>query len=444
LHDLYKKTISECARAGLRYPALYSLLTVRSARKAIKIAIAPTKPRATQDTLRQLLVDVSEIVKRDAGTGIQRVVRNILLQLLYKPPAGYEIRPVYASRYKSYRYADRFCAALLERNCIENPDLPVRFAPGDVFLGLDLAAHLLPHHHRTLGQWKASGIRLFFLIYDLLPVHRPDWFNPKRAKTFRRWLRTLAIYSDCLICISETTSEDLEKWLLKQHGLEEGSLPVRSFHLGTDFTDENHNIEKGNTETDRCITRLQGRRSILMVGTIEPRKGYAQALSAFEILWGQENQINLVIVGKAGWKVDQLIDRLRKHPEAGIRLHWFENASDELLLQLYGIADGLLIASEGEGFGLPVIEAARFNKPILMRDIPVLREIANTDAQYFKGIDANTLASALRNWLHLIAAGQAPFSRAIKSQTWAESTEQLVLSMTLDRSFKRPSTPGGN
>ena len=65
-----------------------------------------------------------------------------------------------------------------------------------------------------------------------------------------------------------------------------------------------------------------------------------------------------ITYGRAGWMVEPLVERLRAHPEAGSRLHWLEGASDELLTSLYADCSGLLMASEGEGFGLPLIEAA--------------------------------------------------------------------------------------
>ena len=44
-----------------------------------------------------------------------------------------------------------------------------------------------------------------------------------------------------------------------------------------------------------------------------------------------------------------------------------------------------LVASEGEGFGLPLIEAARHKPPIIARDIAVFREVANGHVLYFAG-----------------------------------------------------------
>lgn len=418
------------ARAAFRYPMLYSLLTAGAARKMARLGAATSITAGELQSPGQLLVDVSEIAKNDAGTGIQRVVRNILLQLLREPPSGYVIRPVYASRHEGYRYAERYRAALLVEDCGENPDLPVRTRPGDIFLGLDLAAHLLPHHHHTLGQWKAGGVKLLFVMYDLFPVRHPEWFTPKRPRTFRRWLRTLAIFSDCVLCISKATADDLENWFHEQYGICRQALPVRSFHLGTDFLTAGQ-MPRQAEAANQLMLRFRGHPIIMMVGTVEPRKGYAQALSAFELLWRQGAQVNLIIFGKAGWRVDGVVSRLRLHPEAGARLHWFEDAGDELLLQLYNLADGFLMASEGEGYGLPVIEAARFNKPLLLRDIPIFREIAEMEAQYFTGLEPDALAEALRNWLSLISAGTAPVPQAIKCQNWAESTEQLVLAMEL-------------
>ncbi|MFN0630266.1 glycosyltransferase, partial [Bacillus anthracis] len=65
------------------------------------------------------------------------------------------------------------------------------------------------------------------------------------------------------------------------------------------------------------LSILKQRPSFLMVGTLEPRKGHAQVLDAFENLWKGGANLNLVIVGKVGWMVDLLVQRLCSHPELG-------------------------------------------------------------------------------------------------------------------------------
>jgi glycosyltransferase involved in cell wall biosynthesis len=141
--------------------------------------------------------------------------------------------------------------------------------------------------------------------------------------------------------------------------------------------------------------------SILMVGTIEPRKGHHQVLASFEELWANPNadeDFRLVVVGRPGWKTEALQHRLRNHRMAGGHVRWIEDASDEYLEQLYEACWGVVLASHGEGFGLPVLEAAARNKPLLLRDLPVFREVAPPGAVFFGDDTPGGLAAIIRRW----------------------------------------------
>jgi glycosyltransferase involved in cell wall biosynthesis len=164
----------------------------------------------------------------------------------------------------------------------------------------------------------------------------------------------------------------------------------------------------------------------LMVGTVEPRKGHNQAIDALELLWERDVNVALVVVGKPGWMVETLCQRMRDHPERGRRLHWLEQADDTVLAQLYRHCTGLLAASTAEGFGLPLIEAAHFGLPIVARALPVFKEVAGDHAFYFEGSDPQALARALDKWLELHGNGQAPSSREMTWQTWETSAAQLL------------------
>lgn len=52
------------------------------------------------------------------------------------------------------------------------------------------------------------------------------------------------------------------------------------------------------------------------------------------------------------------------------------------------------MASKGEGFGVPLIEAAYFNMPMLIRDVPAIREIAGNTTNYFPATGHNRLMQA--------------------------------------------------
>ena len=178
-------------------------------------------------------------------------------------------------------------------------------------------------------------------------------------------------------------------------------------------------------EVAAAIAAMAARPALLMVGTVEPRKGHAQALAAMEQLWQDGIDAMLVVVGRQGWMTEEVCARLSAHPEAGRRLFWLRDVGDADLAWLYGAAAALLMASEGEDFGLPLVEAARLGCPVLTRDIPVFREIAGDHARYFVGREARPLAEAIRALLADRAAGALPDPRGIRPLSWDESVAAL-------------------
>lgn len=373
---------------------------------------------------RQLLVDVSVLVEQDAKSGIQRVVRSVLTELLEHPPAGFRVEPIYATTEVPYHYARRFTLKFLA--CPDNAllDDPVELHPGDIFLGLDLTSGIVPQHSEFLAKVRSLGGYVFFIVYDILPVLYPDFFSAVVCDLHTKWLNTIT-QGDGALCISRAVADELAEWLDGTQPERHRPFKIGWFHLGADIGASlpTTGLPVG---FNAQLTQLGAWPSVLMVGTVEPRKGHAQALAAFERLWAQGMKANLVIVGKQGWMVEGLIERLHTHPELGKRLFWYQGISDEALLKLYEIANGVLMTSEGEGFGLPLIEAARHRRPILARDIPVFREVAGNYTSYFSGDKPEALAETLKEWLAALQAGTAPASEGMPWQTWAESTQQIV------------------
>ena len=150
---------------------------------------------------RQLLVDVSTLVSIDAKTGIQRVAKAILHHWLARPPDGFDVRPVRASKWQTFQYCDP--GPWNGESRIATAQGEVDVGEGDIFVSLDLTAHIIPHHHKQLEHWKLAGAKIFFVAYDLLPTLHPEWFTVGGTKAQQRWLRTLSIYGDGAACISK-------------------------------------------------------------------------------------------------------------------------------------------------------------------------------------------------------------------------------------------------
>ena len=374
---------------------------------------------------RQLFLDISILVREDLKTGIERVVRGVLLALLEETFDGYRIEPVYADDQCVYRYARRFCARLAGAEPAHLDDDPLEYSPGDIYLALDLTLQNVPRDRAFLEEMRDSGVGLYFVMYDLLPMRRPDFFPEWLHPVFSAWLDTVSVLADGVLCISKAVANDLAVELRRLHPLRLRPLQIASFKLGSDL--QASSPTRGMDPADATFLRgMSGRACFLMVGTVEPRKGHKQALDAFDALWGLGSDACLVIVGKPGWMIESVVERLRGHREMGRRLFWFPKASDELLEALYRTATALLMASKGEGYGLPLIEAAHHGLPIVCRDLPVFREVAGEHAFYFSGDDGESLAAAIKQWRSLAASGEAPDSRGIRGVTWRESARDLV------------------
>lgn len=406
----------------------------------LQLASAVDLSLALPRRAKRLYLDITATCSNGLNTGIERVARALLLALLESPPAGYCIEPVYLSNTGGswhYRHASQYTLQLLGCPADALNDDPVSAYGGDIILGLDVCGSILPKAERSglFNRLRAQGVRTYFLVHDLLPVRMPEVFPDGAADDFADWLLSTA-QLDGIIAVTRHVADDYSAWMSEQSGrLAERAQP---FYLGW----SHHGADLGNSapsaglpgDAGRILAQLRSCPSFLLVGTIEPRKGHLQVLQAFSELWQQGIEANLVIVGKEGWKglpdavrrnIPETLKALREHPERGKRLVWLENASDEYLEKLYANCTGLIAASLGEGFGLPLIEAAQHGLPILARDIPVFREVAGEHAYYFQSDDPGSLASAVKEWMALYQQNQHPRSDAMPWLTWADSAQRL-------------------
>ena len=375
---------------------------------------------------RQLLIDISELVQRDSGSGIQRVVREILKHVVNEPPLGWNVEPVYATMDEDgYRYARRYMCSFLEIPDNWAVDEFVDVHPMDVFLGLDLQPKIVPRQIQCLQEWHRRGISIQFIVYDLLPVIKPEFFFPGACDDFTPWLKSVARF-DRAITISNAVAEDFKDWLQKSGDKRERFIEVEWLHLGAD-PDSRISTTGMPPDAHQILSLLKNAQSFISVGTVEPRKGYEQTLSAFEILWQKGLDVKFVLLGKQGWMTEALVEKLKNHDELGTRLFWLEGISDEYLKEIYSVGTCLIAASYAEGFGLPIVEAAKIGLPIVCRDIPVFREVAGDNAYYFKDTsDPKELSGAIENWMQLNVDGLAPASIGISYRTWRQTSKDLI------------------
>jgi glycosyltransferase-like protein len=134
---------------------------------------------------------------------------------------------------------------------------------------------------------------------------------------------------------------------------------------------------------------------VLAVGGIEPRKGSLDLLDAFALLRRSRPDLRLVIAGgetlfdyrdyRADWERKALLLELSPVVLGAV--------PHEDLPALVAAADVFAFPSTKEGFGLAAMEALAAAVPVVVRDLPVLREVFGDAVRY--GTDAASLAASM-------------------------------------------------
>lgn len=403
----------------------------------LSVNIADSLP--AERPAKQLLLDITATRQNDRKTGIERVARALLLAFLKHPPAGYRVEPVYlynAGESWSYNYARSYTLGLLECPTNALTDEPVEPQSGDILLGLDLSGDQLIKAEESglIAKYRNLGVSTYFTVFDLLPIQMPEVFPPDSEVSHVKWLKAVSS-CDGAICISKSVAQDLAAWQVSSRVHQNRRRPFRInwAHLGADLlnTDITKRVQNN---AEALPSKLTEHPTFLMVGTIEPRKAYAQVLDAFNQLWQQGIKINLIIVGQEGWRnlpedvrrdIPKTVRQLEENPEKNRHLFWMKDVSDESLEGIYQSSTCLLAASYGEGFGLPLIEAAHHGLPILARDIPVFREVAGSNASYFQASSSEEMASEILKWLMGFSVGKHQKSDTLSWLTWSESAIQF-------------------
>jgi glycosyltransferase involved in cell wall biosynthesis len=128
-----------------------------------------------------------------------------------------------------------------------------------------------------------------------------------------------------------------------------------------------------------ALTGLTGGADLLHVGSTIPRKRIDVLLESLALVARSRSDVRLWRVGGA-FTPEQA--RRARELDVDERISVLPFVSREVLAALYRRAALVLLPSDREGFGLPVVEAMACGTPVLCSDIPVLREVGADAAEY--------------------------------------------------------------
>lgn len=244
----------------------------------------------------------------------------------------------------------------------------------------------------TVKIAKESDAKIIAVIYDLIPITHSQFCDEFLVSVFKKWFYDSLNYVDGFITISNTVKKDLISFLDDEFGDRMRDKKFDYFLLGSDF---NYDNMQELTIRDELNKMFEERPTYLIVCTVEPRKNHKYLLDVFDELWKQGIDVNLCIVGKVGWKVELIMNRINEHKLLNNKLFHFSNLNDEELLYCYKHSKMLLFPSVVEGFGLPIVESMTNHLPVLASDTPIHREVGGDDIGYFNLDNTDDLVSQL-------------------------------------------------
>jgi glycosyltransferase involved in cell wall biosynthesis len=178
------------------------------------------------------------------------------------------------------------------------------------------------------------------------------------------------------------------------------------------------------------LAELDGRPWVLHVGSCIPRKRVDVLLDIVAAVREMVPDARLVKVG-GDWSAEHR-DRIARLGLTGSITHIHDLSRPELA-EVYRRASAVLVTSEAEGFGLPVIEALACGAAVVASGIPALREAGGPAVVYAPVGDVVMWATAVSKILTDPAAAPPSFERL----AWAERFSWTAHAETIARAYHR-------
>jgi glycosyltransferase involved in cell wall biosynthesis len=308
--------------------------------------------------------------------------------------------------------------------------LEVRWQRRDTYLSLGLDWDD-KDHGVLLARKRQHGFRVVLCCYDLIPVLFPHFTLATTCARFPAYLQAMAACADAVLCISECTRRDLQQYLTAQRGPQPH---LQVFQLGADLPVAAP--EQAGVSSQVAALVAQGP-FILMVSTIEARKGHAVLYEAYRrLLSCQKNGVpRLLLVGMQGWGVQELVDRIRTDPLVAGSIHFLANLPDADLASLYRACLFTVFPSQYEGWGLPVAESLAYGKFCLASDRASIPEVGGALCEYLDADDGHQWAERIGYYSQhpaALAAKEKRIRAHFKPHSWRQTANQ-VLAVVQDR-----------
>ena len=211
-------------------------------------------------------------------------------------------------------------------------------------------------------------------VYDLSPLHHPEWVAPRTRRMHGRKYANAAKTSRVVFTISQFTADDVARTL---------RIPRDRIEVAYPGVHPRYTAEGPRAARDAPY--------VLAVATLEPRKNLPALAKAFQLVRRERPELELVIAGAPVHWAEQEVDG------DGVTALGF--VPDDQLPELYRGAAAFAYPSLFEGFGMPIVEAMASGTPVVSSDHPSLDEASGNAAVRVDPASSEAIAAGIEQAL---------------------------------------------
>ncbi len=281
-------------------------------------------------------------------------------------------------------------------------------------LGVDVL--LAPHYTMPV----ASPVPVVVTLHDATFFSHPQLHSRLKGLFFRSWTTYSVKHAAVCVTPSAATLDEVRRATRR---------PLPGAVVAYHGIDTARFRPVGDASQRRATAGFTGAGPyVAFVGTIEPRKNVSTLVKAFLAATDDERLAGwrLLIAGGAGWD-DEAVSMLTSRVHAP-RVQWTGFLDDGDLPGLLSGAELVAYPSDGEGFGLPVLEAMACGTAVLTTDRLALPEVGGEVAFYAEPTESG-LREALRT---ILLDGRLRTGRGLDGParaegfTWERSADEHV------------------
>lgn len=334
----------------------------------------------------KVLIDASPLIGKKSGVG--HFTQRLLTSLSEVHEKDYQITAFYFNflgtkktthlpkckniTYKEIRFLPSKVMSILHRIGLQ---LPLEF-----FIGLNKYDCVIYPNFVSYPSIKKT--QSFVAIHDLSFVDHPEYLQNTNKNFLNRFVPKSITRSSGVLTISEFTKSRIQK----HYYVEKDKILV----LPIPYEDN-----ESTGSVSKSIRSITKQKFFLFVGTIEPRKNIIGLINGFSRLPPEiRKEYSLVLAGAIGWKTKSTIEVIEKNKDVvNCIVTGYINDTERNYLYKNSVAVCLL--SHYEGFGMPILEASHFKKPLILSSIEVFKEVAGSNAYYCDANSPKDVAHAL-------------------------------------------------